>query len=125
MDATVDVEKQVAGLGVVIRDDKDNCIVAAIISYRIFTNVAMAEAAAIKWGMQVALKTGLVSALLESDCLEVVQIVNNRCSSMVEISWMISEILEMNNSFQNFRAQHTATINNSAAHALRFKICKR
>lgn len=121
----MDVEKQVAGLGVVIGDDKDNCIVAALNTTKYFGSVAMAEAAAIKWGMQVALKTGLVSALLESDCLEVVQLVNNRCSSMAEISWMISEILEMNNSFQNFRAQHTATINNSAAHALRFRICKR
>ena len=125
VDVVVDVQKQVVGLEVVIRDEKDNCIAAAVNTTKYFGNVAMAEAAAIKWGMKVALRAGLASVLLESDCLEVVELVNNRCSSMAEISWMISEILEMNNSFQNFRAQHTARIYNSAAHALGFRVCKR
>ena len=78
----------------------------------------MAEAAAMKWGMHVALRARGSSVLLESDCLEVVELVNSRCSSMAEISWMISEILEMKNSFQNFRAQHIARIYNGATHAL-------
>lgn len=86
VDVAVDVQKQVVGLEVVIRDEKDKCIAAVVNTTKYFGNVAMAEAAAIKWGMQVALRAGLASVLLESDCLEVVELVNNRCSSMAEIS---------------------------------------
>ncbi|KAH9656067.1 ekc/keops complex subunit tprkb [Citrus sinensis] len=58
VDAAVNVEKQVAGLGVVITDGNRNCITAAINTSRYFGNVAMAEAAAVKWGLLVALRAG-------------------------------------------------------------------
>ena len=99
VDAAVNAEKQVAGLGVVITDGNQNCIIAAINTSRYFGNVAMAEAAAVKWGLQVALRVGGTSVLLESDCHEVVEIINNRDSSMMEIFWVISEILEIKKRF--------------------------
>ncbi|KAL9419760.1 hypothetical protein AB3S75_037510 [Citrus x aurantiifolia] len=51
IDAAVDEKRQVAGLGVVVRDWKSNCIAAAIKTSRFFENVTMAEAAAMDWGM--------------------------------------------------------------------------
>ncbi|KAL9448618.1 hypothetical protein AB3S75_015991 [Citrus x aurantiifolia] len=106
IDAAMNAEKQVARLRVVIRDWNKNCIAAAINTSRYFGNVAMAEAAAMEWGLQVALRVGGTSVLLESDCHEVVELINNKDSSMAEIIWVISEILEIKKSFQNFKAQH-------------------
>ena len=86
VDAAVNAEKQVAGLGVVITDGNQNCITAAINTSRYFGNVAMAEAAAVKWGLQVALRVGGTYVLLESDCHEVVEIINNRDSRISRLN---------------------------------------
>lgn len=67
VDAAVDGKKQVAGLGVVVRDWKSNCIATAIKTSRFFGSVSMAEAAAMDWGMQVAARVGGKSVLIESD----------------------------------------------------------
>ena len=114
----MNAEKQVAGLGVVITDRNQNCITTAINIARYFGNVAMAEAAAVKWGLQVALRVGGTSVLLESDCHDVVEMINSRVSSMAEIFWVISEILEIKKSFQNFKTHHTHRSCNGIAHSL-------
>ena len=49
VDAAVDEKRQVAGLGVVVRDWKSNCIAATIKTSRFFGNVTMVEAAAMEW----------------------------------------------------------------------------
>ena len=90
VDAAVNAEKHVARLGVVIRDWNKNCVVAAINTSRYFGNVAMAEVAAMEWGLQVALRVGGTSVLLESDCHEVVELINNKVNSMAKIIWVIS-----------------------------------
>ena len=78
----------------------------------------MAEAAAMDWGMQVAARAGGKSILIESDSHELVELVNNRISSMSEIVWVIFEILEKKNDFQNFKAQHILRLCNGIAHSL-------
>ena len=118
VDAAVDEKRQVAGLGVVVRDWKSNCIAAAIKTSRFFRSVSMVEAAAMEWGMQVAARVGGKSVLIESDSHELVELVNNRISSMSEIVWVILEILEKKNNFQNFKAQHTPRLCNGISHSL-------
>lgn len=78
----------------------------------------MAEAAAMEWGMQVAAKVGGKSVLVESDSHELVELVNKIIRSMSEIAWVIFEILEKKNDFQNFKAQHTPRLCNGIAHSL-------
>lgn len=94
VDTAADEKRQVAGLGVMVRDWKSNCIAAAIKTSRFFGSISMVEAAAMEWGMQVAARVGGKSVLIESDSHELVELVNNRISSMSEIVWVILEILE-------------------------------
>lgn len=99
VDATVDVENQMAGLGVVVRDSEGNYRAAAIKILKFSANVAMAEAAAMEWGLQVAEKASITSRIFKSNSLEVIDLINNKSSSLTEIRWMISEIQE---NLQNF-----------------------
>ena len=94
VDATVDANKQKAGLGVVIRDQEGICKAAAVKTSKFFGSVAMAEATTMEWGLQVALRVGVTAGIFESDSLEVVELVTKRTSNMSEIFWVISEILE-------------------------------
>lgn len=118
MDATVSAEKQVVGLGVVVRDVDRNCLAAIVKTTKYFGNVAMAKAVAVEWVLQVALKVGGTSMVLESDSQEVVSLVNNRKNSMYEIFWVISKILENKKNFYNFKAQHTPRLYNGIAHSI-------
>lgn len=99
VDATVDVENQMVGLGVVVRDSEGNYRAAAIKILKFSANVAMAEAAAMEWGLQVAEKASITSRIFKSNSLEVIDLINNKSSSLTEIRWMISEIQE---NLQNF-----------------------
>lgn len=83
-----------------------------------FGNVAMTKAVAVEWVLQVALKVGGTSVILESDSQEVVSLVNNRKNSMYEIFWVISKILENKKNFYNFKAQHTPRLYNGIAHSI-------
>lgn len=67
MDGTVKAEKQVVGLGVVVRDVDRNCLAAIVKTTKYFGNVAMAKVVAVEWVLQVALKVGGTSVILESD----------------------------------------------------------
>ena len=108
VDAAVDmdVENQMAGLEVVVRDSEGNCRAAAIKILKFPGNVAMVEVAAMEWGLQLAEKATITFGIFESDSLEVIDLIN-QSSSLTEIGWMISEIKENLQNFQNFKAQHT------------------
>ena len=59
VDAAVDVENQMAGLGVVVRVSKGNCRAVAIKSLKFPVSVAMAEVATMEWGLKVAEKANI------------------------------------------------------------------
>ena len=64
------------------------------LTWQFFGSVAMAEAVATEWGLQVASSIGVTNGVVESDSLEVVELVNKRSGNMSEIFWVISKILE-------------------------------
>ncbi|KAH9721602.1 putative reverse transcriptase/RNA-dependent DNA polymerase [Citrus sinensis] len=108
----------VASLGVVIRDSDDKCKAAVVKTSKYFGSVVMAEAAAMEWGLQVASSIGVTNGVVESDSLEVVELVNKKSSNMSEVFLVISEILEKQKTFHNFKAQHVLRTWNGIAHAL-------
>lgn len=79
------------GLGAVIRDSNGKAIADGVNQAHLRGNVSFAEAEAVKWGLNVAGATELTSLIIESDYLEVVQLVNNIKGSRIEIIWIISE----------------------------------
>ena len=60
----------------------------------------MAEAEAILWGLQVAKQVYLSSLIVESDCKEVAELLNNTNDSRTEIHWILSNIHRESMKFQ-------------------------
>ena len=71
-DAATNSEKQIAGLGAVIRDEVGNVIAAAVKVSKFYGDVCLAEAEAIEWGLQVARNACIESLIVESDAQAIV-----------------------------------------------------
>ena len=120
VDAATNSEKQLSGLGAVIRDENGNVIAAAIKVSRFYGEAAYAEAEAeaIDWGLQIADRASLSSLVVESDAQEVVQLVNNNQGCKSEIYWIISEVQSMLENFNSISVQYTHRSCNVLAHSL-------
>ena len=93
MDAAIDKNQQIASLGVVIKDSSQKIVAATSRCIKFYEDTSFAEAEAAKWGLYVAQNARLSSVIIESDCLEVVELINNRKSSRIELCWLISDII--------------------------------
>ncbi|XP_024042628.1 uncharacterized protein LOC112099434 [Citrus clementina] len=89
VDAAIRKEKNLSGLGAVIRDATGNIIAAAVKTTRFHGNVSYAEAEAVRWGLQVAVDAGLTSLIIETDSQMVADLINNRKGSKNEIYWLL------------------------------------
>lgn len=118
VDAATNSEKQLSGLGAVIRDENGNVIAAAIKVSRFYGEAAYAEAEAIDWGLQIADQASLSSLVVESDAQEVVQLVNNNQGCRSEIYWIISEVQSLLKNFDSISVQYTHRSCNVLAHSL-------
>lgn len=76
---------QLAGLGVVIRNNVGKAIAAAVKTVKSTGDVEMDEAKAVLWGLQVAIKAGAHSVIIESDSKGVRELINNRRGTLTEI----------------------------------------
>lgn len=92
VDAAVHKEQHLMGLGAVIRDSHGQVISAAIQNLEFQGDVSVAKAQAVKWGMELALEAKVTAVIIETDCLEVAHLANDRSSSKKEITWTIAEI---------------------------------
>ncbi|KAH9754527.1 hypothetical protein KPL71_015467 [Citrus sinensis] len=118
VDAAVNFERQKAGLGVVIRDSCNKVKVAAVKTTLFTGDVKTAEAEAVEWGLVVAKSAAFQCIMVESDCQEVVKLINNKEGSRTEVMWVISEIQSLSKDFQNFSCYHTPRSCNTHAHSL-------
>lgn len=64
VDAAMDGENELAGLGAVIRNYKGEVVAAAVNTAKNFGDVEMAEAKAVLWGIHAALKAGADSVII-------------------------------------------------------------
>ncbi|XP_024043249.1 uncharacterized protein LOC112099946 [Citrus clementina] len=78
IDATINSEKNLAGLGAVIRDYSRHVTAATIKISKFYGDVSYAEAEAMEWGMQVAREAQVKAVIVESDSQGVVSLVNNK-----------------------------------------------
>lgn len=85
VDEAIDKNQQIAGLGVVIKDLSQKTVAAAVRCIQFYEDTSFAEAEAAKWGLYVAQTVRLSSVIIESDSLEVVELINNRKNSRTEI----------------------------------------
>ena len=67
VDAAINIEKQVAGLGMVLRDFNGSFIAATVKSFKFYGNVIFAESEAVEWSLQVAKTITMSSIMVEID----------------------------------------------------------
>ncbi|KAH9723455.1 retrovirus-related pol polyprotein from transposon RE1 [Citrus sinensis] len=84
VDVTTSSKDQKVGLATVITNSNGKLV---------------AEAEAIEWGFQVAKEAALSSLIIESDCQEVVELINNTNGSRTTVHWIISEIQHQKRDF--------------------------
>lgn len=106
VDAVVYTGQQITGLGVVIRDSQGQVIAAAVKSIKFQEDITVAEAEAVKWGIEVAREAKLMAVIIETDYMDVASLVNNTTNSKKEIVWAISEIQNCKANFQSISVQH-------------------
>ncbi|KAL9440285.1 hypothetical protein AB3S75_019028 [Citrus x aurantiifolia] len=118
VEAAMDEQNNIAGLGAVIRNHRGEVVAAAANIVKSYGDVEMSEAKAALWGIQVPIKAGASSILLESDSKRVTVLINSKRSTLTELFWVIFDILEAKKSFQNFKAQHVVRTCNTLAYDL-------
>ena len=107
VDAAINAKDHTTGVGVVIRGTNGKVIAAGINQSSLKGTVNNAEAEAMLWGIQVAREANLASLIIESDCLEVVQLVNNTKDSITNFFWTILEIQNQLKDFNKVAVHHT------------------
>ena len=119
MDAAIDKNQQITGLGFVIKDSSQKTIAAAVRCIKSYEDTSFAEAEAAKWGLYIAQTARLSSVIIEFNSLEVVELINNRKSSRTEIYWPIYDIISSSKKdFQVVKCQHVLRACNIIAHSL-------
>ena len=95
VDAALNSKNLSAGVGAAVIRDSNGKIVAAGVNQNLLKGSAsLAEAEAMLWGLQLARNTDVSSLIIESDCLEVVQLVNNTKASEQHQGQQIRNLLD-------------------------------
>lgn len=68
---------QMSGFGAVKRDSNGNVVAIGINHAHLRGNVSLAESEVVQWGLQVAREVALTSMIIETNCLEVAELINN------------------------------------------------
>lgn len=63
-------------------------------------DVSFAEVEAVESGFKVAKEEAVSSLIMETNCLDVAEVINNTKGSRTEIFWIISEIQKLKRIFQ-------------------------
>ncbi|KAH9781766.1 putative reverse transcriptase/RNA-dependent DNA polymerase [Citrus sinensis] len=118
VDAAFNSKNLSAGVGAVIRDSNGKIVAAGVNQNLLKGSASLAEAEAVLWGLQLARNADVSSLIIESDCLEVVQLVNNTKGSRSEIFWTILAIQNQMKIFQKVVVNHIPRHCNACAHYL-------
>ncbi|KAL5768033.1 hypothetical protein ACOSQ2_014816 [Xanthoceras sorbifolium] len=93
VDASVNKAAGKIGIGVVVRDSAGQLVLAAGLSCSFVVDVAVAEAKAILFGVQLAMSRKLFPLLIESDALNVVNLYKSGTSSRCDLGNIIQDII--------------------------------
>ncbi|KAL5774840.1 hypothetical protein ACOSP7_012397 [Xanthoceras sorbifolium] len=87
------------GLGVVIRDSKGLVMLSSSRNLDACYSPNIAEAKAILFGMQLAIDSGLLPAVVESDSSSVISLINAKNSIFTDIGSILADIFDLRDSY--------------------------
>ena len=85
IDVAVNNKDQKTCLGAVIRGADGKILAVGITQAQLRESVSFTEAEAILWGLQVAKQAAICSLIVETDCKEVAELLNNTKGSRIKI----------------------------------------
>lgn len=92
VDAAVSSKADYAGIGVLVRNSAGDVMAASTFQVLFLGDVEFVEAITVQKGIQFATDIGLVPAIIESDSLNVVNLIGNKITNKCEVGWLISDI---------------------------------
>ncbi|XP_021765431.1 uncharacterized protein LOC110729946 [Chenopodium quinoa] len=104
------------GLGVVIRDEEGMILVAAMCKEYAGWAPEVAEAAACRYGLQLAARLGYTSVILESDAAKVVNGVKKMAGNLTPFSVLVDDICALSHCFVAFSISHVKRAGNTLAY---------
>ncbi|KAL5555861.1 hypothetical protein UlMin_038097 [Ulmus minor] len=95
VDAATNIRSGTRGLSVIIRNSVGEVFCARVIHWPFPTSIEAAESLAIKWGIITALEAGFTGFTVASDCVSIVNALNNRNKNYGECGIILDEILNL------------------------------
>ena len=114
----VDVQNGKVSYGAGIRNHEGLVMLAETNFGNYCEDVAIAEAEAICFGIQLAKETGLFPLMIESDSLFVIQLIQGKQHTRTKLLWIISDVQQFMQPKHDFRIRHISRNGNQAADAL-------
>lgn len=123
IDGALFFDSQEAGIGVILRDCKNEILMAASIKEMTLFQLEIIECLAICRGLQQCILLGISHLVVESDCLSVVHQIQGAEEAYLPLGNIINEIWHLMSDFQNCIVQHRHRTSNEAAHCLVRNAC--
>ncbi|KAL5808335.1 hypothetical protein ACOSQ3_029026 [Xanthoceras sorbifolium] len=114
----MDFNKSVVGLGIIIRDHSGSVLAANAYRLAAGFSVMVAEALVVLKGLQFALDSGLLLAILETGSLAVITAINNPSAYLSKVGLVIVDIVDLLSSYPGSKVQFVPRSANSVAHTL-------
>ncbi|XP_052142051.1 uncharacterized protein LOC127761763 [Oryza glaberrima] len=118
IDAAVFQAERQMGVGVVIRDQHGNCLLAANTRFMGITDPETAEACAIRHALWLAKEEGFHNVIVACDCLSVIQKLNSPGRDRSKIGCLVEDIKKLGVEFISVSIIHVSRCSNVAAHTL-------
>ncbi|KAL5758729.1 hypothetical protein ACOSP7_021340 [Xanthoceras sorbifolium] len=118
VDAAFDKLNSKIGLGMVVRNAGGDVVLAAALSFKGGTSVVVGEAQAVLEGILLAGNRGFRPLLVESDCLNVVNLCNSNITVLCEIGNVVTDIKLALGWFEVLSIGFVPRVSNSVGHGI-------
>ncbi|KAL5775273.1 hypothetical protein ACOSP7_012830 [Xanthoceras sorbifolium] len=113
-----DLNKNLIGLGIIVRDHSDYVLAASAQKLVAGYSVDIAEALAVLRGLQFALASGLLPTIVETDSFTVTTAINNPSVYFSKVGLVIFNIVELLGQCLGSKVLHVPRLANMVAHTL-------
>ncbi|XP_024035766.1 uncharacterized protein LOC112096697 [Citrus clementina] len=126
VNAAVSSRANHAGIGVLVRNSAGDVMAASISQVPFLGDVEFVEALVVQKGVRLTSDIRLTPTIIESDSLNVVNLIGNKFASRCEVGWVISEIQEALTSSHSIVKLLFApqTCNEAAHHLVKLALCQ-